>query len=89
MTRTRGQGTITSQPATPLRRQRPRPANLPAKGTVAAEEAVQVHHHRQLRPHPTGLGEPSPLQAAVGQFREGIGAALAAATGVLGVGGAG
>ena len=62
-----GQRAITSQPATRLRRQRPRPANLPPRAR-AAEEAVQVHHapstaaapHRSgAAPHPPGPGGPT------------------------------
>jgi len=71
-----GQGAVTSQPATPLRRQRPRPANLPPEAPRVAEEAVQVHHDRQLRPHPTGLGQPPTLQSPAGQLSQRIRPAL-------------
>ena len=54
-----------------------------------AEEAVQVHGHGQLRPDPTGLGEPAALQVAAGQLGQGVSVALAAAAGVVGVGWAG
>jgi hypothetical protein len=54
-----------------------------------AEEAVQVHRHRQLGSDPAGLGEAPALQVAAGQLGQGIGPALAAAAFVAGVGRAG
>jgi hypothetical protein len=54
-----------------------------------AKEAVQVHGHGQLGADPTGLGQPATLEVAAGQFGQGIGVALAAAAGIVGVAGAG
>ena len=84
-----GHRPITGQPPACLRIQRAHPANLAANGVVSAQEAVQVHGHRQLRPDPTALGEPSPLQRPAGQLGQGVSVALAAAAAVVGVGWAG
>jgi hypothetical protein len=54
--------TALSRPAAdPLRGQRPQ-LGVAAQPGVALE-AVQVDQHRQLRAHPTGLGQPPGLQA--------------------------
>jgi hypothetical protein len=55
----------------------------------AALEAVQIHQDGQLGPDPTGPGEPAPLQAPPGQLTQGVGVALAAASGVVAGGRAG
>jgi hypothetical protein len=56
---------------------------------VAAKKAVQIDHHRQLRPDPAGLGQPAALQAAAGQLGQRIGPPLATAAGVVAIGGLG
>ena len=58
-------------------------------GAAVADEAVQVHRHQQLGPHPTTLGQPATLQGAAGQLAQGIGPPLAAVANVVGVGRAG
>jgi len=55
-----GQRPVTSQPPTRLRIQRPHPATLPPEAARAANQAVQVHRHHQLRADPAGLGQPPP-----------------------------
>jgi hypothetical protein len=84
-----GHRAVAGQPPTRHRLQRPRPADLTPHRSRAAEEAVQVHGHRQLGPDPTGLGELAALQGSAGQLGQGIRMALAAAAGVGGVGRAG
>jgi len=76
-----GQGTITGQPPARRRVQRPHPADLATNGVVAAQEAVQIHRHRQLGPDPTGVGEPPPRQGPAGQLSQRISPTLAAAAG--------
>jgi hypothetical protein len=71
-----GQGPVTGESPTRLGRHHARPAGLTTHHRRAANQAVQVHGHRQLRPDPTGLGQPAPLQAAAGQLGQGIGPAL-------------
>ena len=44
----------------------------PPTAMGVAQEAVQVHRHAQLRPDPTGLGQPAALQVAAGQLSQGI-----------------
>ena len=82
-----GDGPVTGQPPTRLGVQGPGVSIAAQLG--AALEAVQVHRHQQLGPHPTGLGQPATLQGAAGQLAQGIGPALPAAAGVGGAGGAG
>jgi hypothetical protein len=48
---------------------------------VAAQEAVQIHRHRQLGPDPTGVGQPPPRQGPAGQLGQRISPTLAAAAG--------
>ena len=67
----------------------PRPARLSTHPTGVAEQAVQVHGHRQLGPDPADLWQPAALQGPAGQLGEGVGGAPPAAAGVVGVGGAG
>jgi hypothetical protein len=76
-----GQCPITSQPPTRLRIQRPGPAGLPPDCPWAANQAIQLHRHHQLGPHPTSLGQPTGFQAAAGQLGEGVGPALCTAAG--------
>ena len=84
-----GHGPVTGQPPTGLGVQRPGPADLTPHRIGVAEQAVQVHDHAQLRADPTGLGQPTGLQGAAGQLGQGVGVALGAAAGVVGVGRAG
>jgi hypothetical protein len=84
-----GDGAVAGQPPARLRRQRPDRAGLPTHRPRVAEEAFQVDGHRQLGPHPTGLGQVAALQDPAGQLPQGIGPALATATRVGGAGRAG
>jgi hypothetical protein len=84
-----GHRPVTGQPPTRRGIQRPSPAHLPADAGGAAQQAVQVHDHPQLRPDPTRLGQPPAFQGPAGQLGQGIGAALTAAAVILGVGRAG
>ncbi len=82
-------GAVTGQPATGLRIERSGPADLAAQGAGAAKQAVQVHGDGELEPDPSGVGKLSGLQDAAGQLVQGVGAALAPAAGIVGIGGAG
>ena len=84
-----GHRPVTGQSPAGLGVQRSGPADLTPDRLGVAEQAVQVHDHAQLRPDPTGLGQPTALQVAAGQLGQGISVALAAAAGVVGVGWAG
>src|SRR5215207_2749731 len=84
-----GHGPSTGQPPAGLWVQRPGPAGLATHRAGVAQEAVQVHGHRQLGPDPTGLGQPTGLQVAAGQLGQGISLAVAATPGIGGVGRAG
>src|SRR5215207_377836 len=81
-----GHRPVTSQPPTRLGAQWPGPAALPSDRPGAAEEAVEVHDHRQLGSDPAGLGQLTCLQGAPGELGEGVGAALGATALILGVG---
>ena len=65
-----GQGPLTGQPPTGRRRPRSRPAGLTTHPRRATQQAVQLHSHQQLGADPTGLGQPTGLQAA-GQLGQG------------------
>ena len=54
-----GDRTVTGQPPTRLRWQRPHPTSITPQARVAAQQAVQVHGDQQLGPHPTRLGQPT------------------------------
>src|SRR5215216_902162 len=84
-----GEGAVTGQPPTRRRGQGFGPAGLAAHRPGTAEEAVQVDHHTELGPDPAALGELAGLQGAAGQLDQGVGPALVAAAGVVGVTGAG
>jgi hypothetical protein len=84
-----GDRAVTGQPPAPLGRQRPEPAKLTGHRPRVAEQTVQVHHHRQLGPRPTGLGQLTGFQGPAGQLGQGVGGPLATAAGVVGAAGAG
>jgi hypothetical protein len=60
-----GHRTVKGQPAAGLGIQWSSAVDLAAHRVGVAEEAVQVHGHGQLGPHPTRLGQPSGLQLRV------------------------
>ena len=84
-----GDRPVAGQPPTRLRRQRPHPPSITPQPSRAAQEAVQVHRHQQLRPHPTRLGEPPAFQVAAGQLTQSISPPLATGASVVGGGWAG
>ena len=84
-----GHRPVTGQAPARLGGQRPHPASLSTHRPGLADQAVQIDGDQQLGPDPTGLGQPAPFQLAAGQLSQGIGLALAAAAGVVGVGRAG
>jgi hypothetical protein len=65
--------------ADPLQSQRPRPPDLTPDRAGMANQAVQLHGHRQLGADPPARGSRPPLEAAAGQLGQGISVALATA----------
>jgi hypothetical protein len=73
-----GHRPITGQPPTGLGVQRPRPPQLSTQGALAAQQAVQLHHHRQLGPHGAAGRMPTQAQSAPqpGRGRADLGAVV-------------